>query len=105
MASNDHSNPHHGPTVKTFLLIWVALLFCTWLTWFVATINLGAWSPVVALVIATFKALLVILFFMEMKYQSKMTMTVAIAAFFFLGIMLVLTMADYISRIWNAAGI
>ncbi len=95
----DHSSKH--PTVKLFLFIWMALLFCTWLTWFASTIDLGVFNPVVALVIATFKALLVILFFMEIKYSTKMTMTVVIAAFFWLSILLVLTMSDYISRAWN----
>ncbi len=99
------SAEHAHPTIKTFIFIWVALLVCTALTVFAATFDLGAFSAAVALIIATFKALLVILFFMELKYQSKMTMTVVVAAFFFLGILLVLTMSDYISRAWAAGGI
>ncbi len=96
---------HHHPTLRTFIGVWIALLVATGLTVWVASINLGVWSPVVALVIATIKALLVILFFMEIKYQTKMTMTVVIAAFFFLGILLVWTMLDYISRAWSAWGV
>ena len=94
--------PHgHGPTVKMFIGVWIALLFATGLTVFVATFNLGAFSAPIALIIATVKALLVILFFMEIKYQTKMTMTVVLSGIFFLGLLLCLTMSDYISRVWN----
>lgn len=98
------SNQHHGPTLPMLVGVWLALLVATGITVWVASINLGPWSPVVALTIATIKALLVILFFMEIKYQTKMTMTVVVSAFFFLGILLVMTMSDYISRAWNAIG-
>ncbi len=94
--------PHgHGPTTKMFIGVWIALLIATGLTVAIATINLGAFSAPIALIIATIKALLVILFFMEIKYQTKMTMTVLIAAGFFLALLLCFTMADYISRAWN----
>ncbi len=94
--------PHgHGPTTKMFIAVWVALLVATGLTVLIASINLGAFSAPIALIIATVKALLVILFFMEIKYQTKMTMTVLLSAFFFLALLLCLTMSDYISRAWN----
>ncbi len=96
---------HSHPTIGTFISVWLGLLAATGITVWVATVNLGAWSAVVALVIATIKALLVILFFMEIKYQTKMTWTVVITAFFFLGILLVWTMLDYISRAWSHMGI
>jgi caa(3)-type oxidase subunit IV len=38
---------------------------------------------------------------MEIKYQTKMTKTVLLSAFFFLALLLCLTMADYITRVWN----
>src|SRR4051812_17028398 len=94
--------PHgHGPTVKMFIGVWVALLVFTGLTVFVASFNLGVWSAPIALVIATIKATIVILFFMEIKYQTKLTKTVLLSAFFFLALLLGLTMSDYISRAWN----
>ena len=94
--------PHgHGPTTKMFFGVWIALLVATGLTVWIATFDLGAFSAPIALTIATVKALLVILFFMEIKYQTKMTMTVVLAAFFFLALLLGLTMSDYISRAWN----
>lgn len=95
----DHTHSH--PTVKMFMGVWVALLVLTAITVAVAMVDLGAFSAVVALSIATIKALLVILIFMEIKYSSKMTMTVVISAIFFLGILLTLTLTDYLSRAWG----
>jgi cytochrome c oxidase subunit 4 len=100
-AANDDMAHHGHPTIRTFIFVWIALLIGTGLTVLAATFNLGVFSPVVALVIATIKALFVILFFMEIKYSSKMTLTVLLSAFFFLGLLLCLTMSDYISRAWN----
>jgi cytochrome c oxidase subunit 4 len=57
-------------------------------------------NPVIALVIATCKALLVILWFMHVRYSTRLTWIVVIAGFFWLGILLALTMSDYISRGW-----
>ncbi len=92
---------HAHPTVKMFIGIWAALLVLTGLTVLAATVNLGVFSAIVALAIATCKALLVILFFMEMKYSSKMTITVVISALFFLLLLLSLTLTDYLSRAWG----
>ena len=94
--------PHgHGPTTKIFISVWIALLIATGLTVWISLVNLGEWSAAVALIIATFKATIVVLFFMEIKYQTKMTKTVLLSAFFFLALLLGLTMSDYISRAWN----
>ncbi len=95
------TNTHHGPTVRTFILIWAALLILTGTTVGVSYLELGPFNPVVALVIATCKALLVILFFMEIRYSSKITIVVVVAGFFWLGILLLLTMSDYITRVWT----
>ena len=59
-----------------------------------------ALNPVIALAIATTKALLVILYFMHVRYSSKLTKVTVLAGFFWLGILLVMTMGDYISREW-----
>lgn len=89
-------------SVKTFLGVFVALLVLTGITVAVSYVNLGPLSPVVALSIATVKALLVILFFMEVRYVPKMTMVVIISGVFWLGILLALAMTDYISRAWSS---
>ena len=70
----------------------------TGLTVFAAFVNLGPFNPVVALVIATFKATLVVLYFMHVKYNSKLTKLVVMTGIFFLAILLTETMMDYASR-------
>jgi cytochrome c oxidase subunit 4 len=66
----------------------------------VAFINLGALNFPVALGIAILKARLVILFFMHVKYSSRLTKMVVAMSFFFLAIMFGLTLTDYMSRGW-----
>lgn len=90
----------HVPSVKPLVMVFLALMVLTAITVGVSFINLGAFSAVVALTIAAIKAMLVILFFMEVRYSSKMTMVAIVAGIFFLGLLLFLTMADYISRSW-----
>lgn len=90
----------HVPSVKPLVMVFLALMVLTAITVGVSFINLGAFSAVVALTIAAIKAMLVILFFMEVRYSSKMTMAAIVAGCFFLGLLLFLTMADYISRAW-----
>jgi len=84
---------------KTYYAIWVLLLILTGVTAWVATIDLGPLNTVVALVIATSKALIVTLFFMHVKYTSeKLTKVVIVSAIFWLLILLALSMVDYSTR-------
>jgi cytochrome c oxidase subunit 4 len=85
---------------KFYYTIWIALLVLTVVTTLVARVDLGPLNTVVALVIATFKALLVVLFFMHVKYTSeKLTKVVIVAAIFWLLLLLGLSMADYTTRL------
>jgi cytochrome c oxidase subunit 4 len=85
---------------KFYYTIWIALLCLTVITAAVSFVDLGPFNTVVALVIATVKALLVILFFMHVKYTSeKLTKTVIVAAVFWLFLLLALSMADYTTRL------
>jgi cytochrome c oxidase subunit 4 len=85
---------------KLYYTIWIALLCLTVITAAVSFVNLGPFNTIVALVIATFKALLVVLFFMHVKYTSeKLTKTVIVAAIFWLLLLLALSMADYTTRL------
>jgi cytochrome c oxidase subunit 4 len=90
----------HISPKSTYFTIFGALMVCTILTVFAAFVNLGDLNFPVALMIAVFKATLVVLFFMHVKYGSKLTKLIVGTAFFFLGIMLTLTMSDYLSRGW-----
>ena len=67
----------------------------------VAFINLGPFNFPVALSIAVLKATLVILFFMHAKYSSRLTKLIITSGFFFLLVLFVLTMTDYLSRGWQ----
>ena len=88
---------------RVYYTIFAILLLCTFLTVQIAFIDLGAWNTVAALTIAVFKAALVVLFFMHVKYGSHLTKLIVGVALFFLGIMLTLTMTDYLSRGWFTA--
>jgi len=92
----------HISSKKTYITIWIILLCFTVITAAVSRVDLGQFSSAVALIIATIKAMLVVLFFMHVKYISeKMTIVVIIAGFFWLMILLVLSMTDYASRAWT----
>ena len=85
---------------RLYYVIWITLLVLTVVTALVATVDLGPLNTVVALVIATVKALLVVLFFMHVKYTSeRMTKLVIFAAIFWLLLLLGLSMADYATRL------
>ncbi|HTR23847.1 MAG TPA: cytochrome C oxidase subunit IV family protein [Terriglobales bacterium] len=100
-ATQDDSHEHIS-TVGSSVLIWIILLVCTGLTAAVAFVDLGPANTIVALTIATFKAILVVLFFMHVKYtHEKLTGLVIASAIFFLLILLALSMADYTTRLWR----
>ena len=90
-------------TSRTFsVALGIGLLVLTAITVKAAFIDLGAFNPVVALLIATIKATLVVLYFMHVKGASeKLTAVVVISGFFFLAILLSLSMADYLTRSWR----
>ena len=90
----------HIMSSKFYYGIWIALLCLTVITAAVSFVDLGPFNTIVALVIATFKALLVVLFFMHVKYTSeKLTKIVIVAAIFWLFLLLALSMADYTTRL------
>jgi cytochrome c oxidase subunit 4 len=93
----------HISPKSTYFTIFGALMVCTVLTVLAAFVNLGSFNFPIALTIAVFKATLVVLFFMHVKYGSRLTKLVVGTAFFFLGIMLTLTLTDYLSRGWFTA--
>ena len=90
----------HIASVKSYVGIFATLMVFTVITVLVAYVNLGQLNKVVALGIATLKATLVILYFMHVKYSSRLTKLVVVSGFFFLLILLSLTMVDYGSREW-----
>ena len=98
----DHSE--HVVSAGLYWLIWFALIVGTVVTALVATVDLGTYhgvdaNTVVALLIATCKASVVVLIFMHVKYTSeRMTKVLLIFAVFWLVLLLVLSLTDYSSR-------
>ncbi|MCY3770578.1 MAG: cytochrome C oxidase subunit IV family protein [Gemmatimonadetes bacterium] len=107
-AEGGHGD-HHGPHIATsanYLTIFAALLVLTAVTVWVATVDLSIFNTVVAMAIASVKAILVILYFMHLKFSPGQTKLAAAAAIFWLLILLIITFFDYIGRTWqdNPAG-
>jgi cytochrome c oxidase subunit 4 len=100
--SQNQNEEHAGHSQAFSVALGVGLLILTAITVKAAFIDLGVFNPIVALLIATIKAVLVVLFFMHVKGASeKLTAAVVVAGFFFLGILLALSMADYLTRSWR----
>ncbi|HUG54605.1 MAG TPA: cytochrome C oxidase subunit IV family protein [Vicinamibacteria bacterium] len=95
--ADSHRDAHrsHVVPVRTYVFVFVTLLVMTALTVWAANQDFGPLNMVVALGIATFKATLVILFFMHVKYSSRLTQLVVGAAFLWLGVLIVGTLHDY----------
>ncbi len=100
MSSAHADSTGHVVSLKIYFAIFATLMVLTAATVWVAFLDLGALNTVVALGIAVTKATLVVLFFMHVKYSSKLTWLVVASGFFFLAIMLAFTMADIVSRGW-----
>ena len=99
--SEQNELQHHIVGPKVYVVILFALIVGTAATVAASYVEMGVFNPVVALAIATGKAVLVVLFFMHVKYSTKLTkLTIASALFIFFGL-ISMTLADYISRAWG----
>jgi len=90
----------HVVPLRVYFTIFATLMVLTGLTVWVATIDLGALSSPVALTIAVAKALLVVLYFMHVRYSDGLTQIAIVAGVLFLILMIGLTMGDVVSRGW-----
>jgi cytochrome c oxidase subunit IV len=93
----------HVSPKGVYYAIFGSLMVLTAVTVGVAFINLGPLNFPVALSIAIVKATLVILFFMHVKYSSRLTKLIIGTGFFFLLVLFTLTLTDYLSRGWMTA--
>jgi cytochrome c oxidase subunit 4 len=100
-VTNPEHAEHHIVTPFQYSLVYITLLFFTALTVVAAYVELGVFNPIVALAIASTKAVIVILFFMHVKYQSKLIKLTVGAGFFSFLILVTMTLSDYISRAWG----
>ncbi|MHB1023434.1 MAG: cytochrome C oxidase subunit IV family protein [Acidobacteriaceae bacterium] len=91
----------HIVTPKIYLMVYVTLLFFTALTVRAAYFDMGIFNPIVALAIACCKAVIVILYFMHIRYSSKLVKMTVAAGFFTFLVLITMTLSDYISRAWG----
>jgi cytochrome c oxidase subunit 4 len=108
---SDHQDPsnvvnpehaeHHIVQPITYIFVFATLLVGTLLTVVAADFDMGVMNPVIALGIASFKAVVVILFFMHVKFQSKLIKMTVAAGFFTFLVLITMTLSDYISRAWG----
>lgn len=90
----------HIVSKKIYYAIFATLMVMTAVTVAVAFVDLGPFNAIVALSIAVFKAMLVVLYFMHVRYSSRLTWVFVASGFFWLGIMVALTLSDYLTRSW-----
>jgi cytochrome c oxidase subunit 4 len=87
---------------SVYYAVFAALMVLTGLTVWVAYLDLGFMNTAMALGIAVTKATLVVLYFMHVRYGTRLTWVVVSSGFFWLGILIVLGLSDYLSRGWIA---
>ena len=105
---NDESNvtnpehaEHHIVSPLEYTFVFGILLVGTAITVGAAYLDLKWANPVIALAIASFKAVVVMLFFMHVKYQSRLIQMTVGAGFFTFFVLIMMTMSDYVSRAWG----
>jgi cytochrome c oxidase subunit 4 len=100
-VTNPEHAEHHIVTPLQYSFVFLTLLVFTGITVGAAYIDLKWANPVIALAIASFKAVIVILFFMHAAYQSRLIKMTIGAGFFVFLVLIAMTMSDYISRSWG----
>lgn len=99
---SEHSHPIDS--VKTYTVIFLALIVLTFVTTGVAYVDLGRLSVVVALAIACLKMLLVALWFMHVRHSTRLTKIVVSGGLLWLVILLAFTLGDIMTRGWIGFG-
>ncbi|UCD62872.1 MAG: cytochrome C oxidase subunit IV family protein [Candidatus Zixiibacteriota bacterium] len=89
---------HHILPLKVYLGVGAALIVLTAITVTVSFFNFGPYNLLVAMVVAAIKASLVALFFMHLKYDSKLYMIIFVAAILFLAVFIIFTLFDTLLR-------
>lgn len=90
----------HVVSPKLYITIFLSLMVFTVLTVWVAYYDLGRANVFIALTIAVIKATLVVLYFMHVRWSSRLTAVFVVTGLFWLVIMVTLTLTDYLTRGW-----
>ncbi len=97
------SSVHVSP-LSTYITIFGALMVLSAITVGAAFVNLGSLNPIVAMLIAGIKATLVILYFMHVKFSSRLVKITVVLSLFFVAILFAETLMDYATKGWMAGG-
>ena len=101
---NPPNDPEHGThhiiPVSVYVKVIIALMVLLIITLWAASFNLGEWNLAIAVSIAVAKAVIVLLYFMHLRWSTRLVHVFAGSAFVWLVIMFVLTLSDYFSRGW-----
>jgi len=100
-VTNPEHGEHHIVSPAQYAIVFATLLIGTGITVAAVYFNMGPLNPIIALGIACTKAVIVILFFMHVKYQSNLIKMTVAAGFFTFIVLIVMTLLDYISRAWG----
>lgn len=109
-AHTDEGHDHHIVPLSTYYKIFGALMVLLLITVLAAEIDMGSFGVpwlniIIAMAIAVTKAVLIVLYFMHVKFSSRLIKICSVIAYFFVLIMFTLTYADYFTRNWiNNAG-
>lgn len=96
MSENKHIHP--PVSLSTYVMVWLALLAMTALTITAASLHFGAWSVLAAIVIATIKGTLVLMYFMHLRYEERVFKLMLLLAIFTLAVIMGLTFVDVLLR-------
>jgi cytochrome c oxidase subunit IV len=81
-----------------YYTVFMALMVLTVVTWAITYVDLGEFNLILALAVAVTKAMLVVVYFMHLKWAPKLLKVTIGSSIFFLLIMFTLTLSDYLSR-------
>jgi len=95
---NNNVNEEHLVPYKIFVLVWLGLLFLTFITVSASTYFPGAFGTTIAVIVTPLKAILVLEIFMHLRYESKVFRYMFITAIIIMVAFMGLTLVDYIYR-------
>ncbi len=95
---------HRILPIRFYVMVYAALLLLLGATVATRFLLLGAWNLILALTVSAAQALLAVLFFMHVRYSSRLIWISAAIGFYWLAILFTLTMSDFISRAWPPFG-
>ncbi|TFG77502.1 MAG: hypothetical protein E4H21_03135 [Thermodesulfobacteriales bacterium] len=104
MSEHTHSEARHITGYKTYFIVWVLLMILTATTVYVSYLDFGTLNIVIAMVVASIKAVAVALFFMHLKFEDSITWLFALFPLVLLFLLIGMTILDTFTRFFPIAG-